>query len=60
MGKLLWGRWLARQGLVVYRRDRRAWRWLSRTISSWLRSAVTMSLCAWIVSLPLAAWHFGV
>jgi competence protein ComEC len=55
----LWGRWLARQGLVVYRQDGRMRRWLTNTLGGWARSAVSMGLAAWIVSVPLAAWHFG-
>jgi competence protein ComEC len=55
----LWGRWLARQGLAVYRHDGRARRWLARTLGGWARSGISMGVTAWIVSVPLAAWHFG-
>jgi len=57
--ELLFGRWLARRGLVVFRSDRRLARWLSYTARNWLIGGVTMGLAAWGVSAPLAAWHFG-
>jgi competence protein ComEC len=55
----LWGRWLARQGLVVYRGEGSLRRWIGGQLSRWLRAGVAMSLAAWIASSPLAAWHFG-
>ncbi len=57
--RLLFGRYLRHQGLMVYRQGGRVRRWVAHTLTSWLIAGVTMSVAASIVSTPLAAYHFG-
>lgn len=56
---LLFGRWLSRRGLMVFRQDRGARRWLWHTGLEWTSRAVSASVAAYLASLPLVAYHFG-
>ncbi len=56
---LLFGRWLGRRGLMVYRDENSVRRWLRRRAVNWLIAAVTISTTAYLVAAPLAAVHFG-
>ena len=55
----LFGRYLRQRGLMVFRRRQRLRRWLHYKAGDWLVSSVTLSLIAYLVSAPLAAYHFG-
>ncbi len=55
---LLFGRWLALRGLLVFRREERRRRWLWRTGLNWMAATVSISIAAWLAGLPLAAFHF--
>jgi len=60
--ELLFGRWLRRRGLVVFR-DRRGGaglrRWLYYRVSDWLIVLVCLSAAAYLTAAPLVAHHFG-
>jgi competence protein ComEC len=56
---LLFGRWLRRRGLVVFRDDQAMRRWIAMSAGNWTILLVTASLSASIVSVPLVAYHFG-
>ena len=56
---LLFGRFLRVRGLRVYRDEQRVRRWLAHSVADMAIGAVTISMLAWLVSAPLAAWHFG-
>ena len=56
---LLFGRWLRRRGLVVFRDDQAMRRWIAMSVSNWTILLVTASLSASIASVPLVAYHFG-
>ncbi len=57
--RLLFGRWLRRRGLMVFRGGHRLRRWLYYVAAEWGINAVTMALLAWAASAPLIAMHFG-
>lgn len=57
---LLFGRWLRRRGLMVFRNEQRARRWLYHTAGNWLTGGIAMAVTAYIVAAPLVAWHFGI
>lgn len=59
MRRLLFGRWLGRRGLMVFRGRDRLRRWLYYRAADFLIDAVTVCLTAYIVSAPLVAYHFG-
>ena len=59
MRELLFGRFLRVRGLRVYRDEQRVRRWLAHTGTDMAIGAVTISILAWLVSVPLAAYHFG-
>ena len=59
MRELLFGRFLRVRGLRVYREEQRVRRWLAHTGADMAIGAVTISILAWLVSVPLAAHHFG-
>jgi len=56
---LLFGRWIRRRGLMVFRGDQRVARWLNFTAADRLMDAVAISLTAFAVAAPLVAYHFG-
>lgn len=58
MRRLLFGRWLRRQGLTV-RRNRTARQIALDRAGAWLSHLVAGSVTAWIVAAPLVAYHFG-
>ena len=55
----LFGRWIRRRGLVVFRSEQRFRRYLHFTLSNWLIDAAVISLAAYLTSAPLVACHFG-
>ena len=55
----LFGTYLRRRGLIVYRRDARVRRWLAHRGADWAMTLVAASLAAATVSIPLVAYHFG-
>lgn len=59
MRQLLFGRWLYRRGLAVFRDSGRWRRWVAYTLTDQAVSAVTLVATAWLLAAPLAAMHFG-
>jgi competence protein ComEC len=55
----LFGRWIRRRGLMVFRADHRLRRWLSYRLGNGLMDTVTVSVTAFLASVPLVAYHFG-
>jgi len=56
---LLFGRWVRRRGLMVFRSDQRLRRWLYFRGADMAMSAAAMVLTAQLVAAPLVAHHFG-
>ncbi|NLF31340.1 MAG: DUF4131 domain-containing protein [Planctomycetes bacterium] len=56
----LFGRWLARAGLIVFTRDERLRRWWWRVGLPFVANSVGVSVAAWLAGAPLVAYHFGV
>ncbi len=59
MRRLLFGRWLRRRGLMVFRGEQRLRRWWYYRAGNWLINLVTLSLTAYLCAAPLVAHHFG-
>jgi len=59
LGDVLFGRWVRERGLMVFRREHRVRRWLYYNAANWAMGGATMSLLAWLLAAPLAAYHFG-
>jgi competence protein ComEC len=57
--QLIFGRWLGRRGLVVFRDDQRVRRWFTMRGADILIAVVTLNISAYAVSAPLVAYHFG-
>ncbi len=57
--RLLFGRWLRRRGLMVFRREDRLRRWVQFVVADRLTYAVAMCLVAYLSAAPLVAYHFG-
>ncbi len=57
--QLLFGRWLQRRGLMVFRSEHRIDRWLHYRVADQFIALVCLSLAAYISSAPLVAYHFG-
>ncbi|MBI5725532.1 MAG: ComEC/Rec2 family competence protein [Planctomycetes bacterium] len=57
--RLLFGRWLARRGLAVFRGSGSTIRRLRRAAAWRLMDGLTVMLTAYVVSIPLVAHHFG-
>ncbi|MBS3733311.1 MAG: ComEC/Rec2 family competence protein [Phycisphaerae bacterium] len=55
----LFGRFLQRRGLLVFRGDQRVARWMHYTVADRLMDLVAVSLTAYLVAAPLVAYHFG-
>ena len=56
----IFGRLLRTRGLMVFRGDQRAQRWLHYTAGNWLMGIVAISIAAYVTAAPLAAYHFGI
>ncbi len=56
---LLFGRWMSRRGLMVFRDDQRWKRRLYYTLSNFCIDAVTIAITAYLMGAPLVAYHFG-
>ena len=59
MRNLLFGKFIRNRGLIIFRTDQRLKRWVYFGLSNWLISFVTVSLVAYLIAAPLAAFHFG-
>ena len=59
MRKLLFGRFLRTRGLMVFRGSEKFRRWLYYSASNLLIDAATVCLTAYLVAVPLVAYHFG-
>ncbi len=57
--QLLFGQWLRKRGLMVFRDEHRARRWLYYRGGDWLISLISISISAYVASAPLVAYHFG-
>ncbi|HUU59061.1 MAG TPA: ComEC/Rec2 family competence protein, partial [Phycisphaerae bacterium] len=57
--KLLFGRWIRRRGLMVFRGEHRARRWMHFNAANWIISGITMGITAYLMGAPLVAHHFG-
>jgi len=57
--RLAFGRWLRRRGLMVFEPGRRWRRWLYFGAADWLIMLVCVSAAAYVASVPLVAYHFG-
>ena len=57
--KLIFGRWLRRRGLMVFRGHSRARRWLTHLAADWFMTGVSVGVVSYIISIPLVAYHFG-
>jgi competence protein ComEC len=55
----LFGRWLSRRGLMVFRSDQRVRRWMWFSLGNAITGMVAMCLAAYLVAAPLVALHFG-
>ncbi|MGC9453733.1 MAG: ComEC/Rec2 family competence protein [Phycisphaerae bacterium] len=58
MKYFLFGRWIRRRGLTVFRREERLKRWLYYRAADWGMDAVSASLVAYLMAAPLVAYHF--
>ncbi len=58
--RLLFGRWVRRRGLMVFRGEQRVRRWVYYQASNWLMDLVAISVGAFIVAAPLVARYFGI
>ena len=56
---VIFGAWLRRRGLMVFRGDRRIRRWLYYRGANAAIHLVSLSLAAYISAAPLVAYHFG-
>ncbi len=59
MRELLFGWWFNRRGLTVYRREQRVRRWFVFRFTNVMINAVTVSVTAYLVALPLVGYYFG-
>jgi len=57
--RLLFGHWLRRRGLMVFRQEHRFRRWLMVQGANIAISSVTIALVAYLAAAPLVAYHFG-
>ncbi len=56
---MLFGRWLRRRGLMVFRSDQTMRRWLHFAVINRVMDFATIILLAYALAAPLAAYHFG-
>jgi len=59
MRDMLFGRWIRRRGLMVFRGDQRMRRWVYYSLANRLMDGVSMALLAYLAAAPLVAYHFG-
>ncbi len=59
MERLLFGSWLNRRGLMVFRDANRVRHWLRFSAANWGIAAVSMCVTAYLAAAPLVAYHFG-
>jgi len=57
--QFLFGRWLGRRGLMVFRNNQAVRRWMWFRVGDAATSMVAMCLAAYITAAPLVAHHFG-
>jgi len=58
--QLLFGSFLRRRGLMVFRGTDRTRRWLYFTAGNWLISGLVLVITAHAVAIPLVAYHFSI
>jgi competence protein ComEC len=56
---LVFGRWLRRRGLTVFRDRQRLRRWWRLAAAQWLMQSISISVAACLAAMPLVAYHFG-
>jgi len=56
---LLFGRWLRRRGLMVFRNEQRVRRWMWFSLGDAATGMVALCVSAYLVAAPLIACHFG-
>jgi len=57
--RIIFGRWLRRRGLIVFRTDRPLRRWMHYRLGNWLMDGFVIALVAYLAASPLVAYHFG-
>jgi competence protein ComEC len=57
---LIFGRWLRRRGLVVFRTDQGLSRWVNYRLTDWMINIATLAIVAYASAAPLVAYHFGI
>jgi len=55
----LFGRWIRRRGLMVFRGDQRLKRWVWHRLFRIVVQTGSVSVSAYLASVPLVAYHFG-
>ena len=55
----MFGRWLSRRGLMVFRDDQRVRRWMWFSLGNASTGMATVCLAAYLMAAPLVAFHFG-
>ena len=58
--QLLFGRWLKRRTLVVFRADQQIHKWLYRQGANWTMNLIVVAISAYLSALPLVAYYFGI
>jgi len=56
---LLFGRWLGRRGLMVFRNNQQVRRWMWFKLGDAMTNMIAMCLAAYLTAAPLVAYHFG-
>jgi len=57
--RFLFGRWLRRRGLMVFRHEQHVRRWVYFSLGNAMMNLVAMCLSAYLTAAPLVAYHFG-
>ncbi len=58
--RMLFGRWLRRRGLIVFRSDQRLRRWIHYSLVNRMIDALTLSITCYVVAAPVVMVQFGV
>ena len=59
MRKIFFGKFIRNRGLIVFRSDQNIKRWVYFELANWCISFITVSVVAYLIAAPLAAYHFG-
>ncbi len=57
--RLLFGWWLRRRGLLVFKPNERFRKWANFQLADAAMNFLSVCVCAYLISVPLAAIHFG-